>query len=45
MGRGKARYNKDCERSRQEKEQMKGKYCGGQTAIDLKKKVNWRRQN
>ena len=38
MGRGKGRYNKDCERGRQEKKEKKGKY-GGQTAIQLREKL------
>ena len=38
MGRGKGRYNKDCERVRQEKKEKKGRY-GGQTAIRLREKL------
>ena len=38
MGRGTGRYNKDCERVRQEKKEKKGRY-GGQTAIRLREKL------
>ena len=38
MGKGKGIYNKDCERSRQEKQQTKEKY-GSQTAIKLRKNL------
>ena len=38
MGKGKGRYNKDCERSRQERQQTKEKY-GSKTAIKLRKKL------
>ena len=38
MGRGKGRYNKDCERVRQEKKEKKGKY-GSQTAMRLREKL------
>ena len=38
MARGKGRYNKDCERSRQEKKQINGKY-GSLTAMRLRKKL------
>ena len=38
MGRNKGYYNKDCERSRQEKQQMGGKYKN-ETAVPLKEKL------
>ena len=38
MGRGKGRYNKDCERVRQVKKKKKGKH-GSQTAIRLREKL------
>ena len=38
MGKGQGQYNKDCERARQEKQQMKGKY-GSPTAIRLREKL------
>ena len=38
MGRGKRRFNKDSERSRQEKKQVKGKY-GSPTTIHLREKL------
>ena len=38
MGKGKGHYNKDTERARQEKQQMRGKYRNP-TAIRLRKKL------
>ena len=38
MGKGKGHYNKDTERARQEKQQMRGKYRNP-TAIRLREKL------
>ena len=43
MGRGKGQYNKNCKRSRQEKQQTKGKY-GSPTAIRFRKKLTGKHQ-
>ena len=43
MGRGKGQYNKNFKRSRQEKQQTKGKY-GSPTAIRLRKKLTGKDQ-
>ena len=44
MGKGKGQYNKDCQRSRQEKQQMKGKY-GSITAMRLREKLTGKNRN
>ena len=44
MGKGKGQYNKDSERSRQEKQQMKGKYRSI-TAMHLREKLTGENRN
>ena len=39
MARGKGKYNKDCERSRQEIKQMIAKYSGGDAVLRLRQKL------
>ena len=41
MGRGKGRYNKDCERVRQEKKKEKKRKIRKPNSNTTKRKVNW----